>query len=61
MVGWAMRSGSEAFSLLNLTPAPKLNRYAESRTDLLVNEKKMLTIDKTAAYQSSLNLTGGAC
>jgi hypothetical protein len=59
-VGWAQRSGAEAFSLLNLTPAPKLNRYAESRADLLVNEKKMLSIDKTAAYQISLNLTGSA-
>jgi hypothetical protein len=59
-VGWAQRSGAEAFSLLNLTPAPKLNRYAESRADLLVNEKKMLSIDKTAAYQNSLNLMGGS-
>ncbi|MEM5289411.1 hypothetical protein ACFQ3P_28460 [Paraburkholderia sabiae] len=46
--------------MLNLTPAPKLNRYAESRADLLVNEKKMLSIDKTAAYQNSLNLMGGS-
>ncbi|BFG74743.1 hypothetical protein PTKU46_27760 [Paraburkholderia terrae] len=39
---WDGRSdlAREAFSLLNLTPAPKLNRYAESRADLLVKEKK---------------------
>ncbi|BCZ79076.1 hypothetical protein PTKU64_27510 [Paraburkholderia terrae] len=39
---WDGRSdlAREAFSLLNLTPAPKLNRYAESRVDLLVKEKK---------------------
>jgi len=30
----------KAYSLLNLTPAPKLNRYAESRADLLVKEQK---------------------
>jgi hypothetical protein len=34
-----------------LTPAPKLNRYAESRADYLVSERKMLAVDKTAAYQ----------
>ena len=58
---WDGRSdlAREAFSLLNLTPAPKLNRYAESRADLLVKEKKMLAIDKTAAYQNSLKLMGG--
>jgi hypothetical protein len=45
--------------LLNPTPAPKLNRYAESRADRRANEKKMLAILKTPAYQMSLKLMGG--
>ena len=47
-------SGRKPRGLPNVTPAPKLNRCAESRTDLLVKEKKMLAVDITPAHQTSL-------
>jgi hypothetical protein len=43
--------------LPNITPTPKLNRYAESAVlNFKVNEKKMLAVLNRCAYQINLKM-----
>jgi hypothetical protein len=46
--------GGKPYGLPNVTPAPKLNRYAESAVlTFIVNETKMLAARTLEAYEKS--------